>query len=221
MIDLPLIFAAGLLGGAHCVGMCGGFVLALGTTSDGGTGLTRQTCYFIGKTLTYTLMGAAVGLVGSTVGAAFAGVQDAISIVAGGVMLVVGLGLVGVLRRVGAFGVLMNRPLFRRAARYFTRKRTWAGALGAGLLNGLLPCGMVYGMLAMAAASGTLLGGALTMFVFGIATVPALFVLGLAGHLLRPAWRHRLHVAGGAVVIVLGLITVLRGTPAMHVFFTP
>lgn len=220
MIDLPLIFAAGLLGGAHCVGMCGGFVLALGTTPDGGAGLDRQACYFIGKTLTYTVMGAAVGLFGATLGSVFAGVQDAISIVAGGVMLVIGLGLIGVLRRVGGFGTLMNRPLFRRAARYFVRKRTRAGALGVGLLNGLLPCGMVYGMLAMAAATGTFLGGALTMFVFGLATVPALFVLGLAGHLLRPAWRHRLHLASGAIVIVLGLITVLRGTPMIHAFMS-
>lgn len=220
MIDLPLIFAAGLLGGAHCIGMCGGFVLAVGNTPGRRASLVRQACYFIGKTLTYTVMGAAVGFFGATISARFAGVQDAISIVAGGVMLVIGLGLVGVLRRVGGFGVLMNRPLFRRAVRYFTRKRTRAGALGVGLLNGLLPCGIVYGMLAMAAATGTLLDGALTMFVFGIATVPALLVLGLAGHLLRPAWRHRLHRASGVVVIVLGLITVLRGTPAMHVLMS-
>lgn len=220
MLDLPLIFAAGLLGGAHCVGMCGGFVLALGTTSERGASLVHQACYFIGKTLTYTVMGAAVGLVGSTVGAHLASVQDAISIAAGGVMLVIGLGLVGALRRVGGFGVLMNRPRFRRAVRYFTRKRTRAGALGVGLMNGLLPCGMVYGMLAMAAASGTLLGGALTMFVFGIATVPALLVLGLAGHLIRPAWRHRIHRASGAIVLLLGLITVLRATPAMHLFMS-
>lgn len=220
MIDLPLVFAAGLLGGAHCIGMCGGFVLAVGTAPDREVGLIRQACYFIGKTLTYTVMGAAVGFFGSTIGARFAGVQDAISIVAGGVMLLIGLGLIGVLRRFGRFGVLMNRPRFRRAVRYFVRKRTRAGALGVGLLNGLLPCGMVYGMLAMAAATGTLLGGALTMFVFGIATVPALFVLGLAGHLLRPAWRHRLHRASGVVVIVLGLITVLRGTPVMHMLMS-
>lgn len=220
MIDFSLVFAAGFLGSVHCVGMCGGFVLSVSAAPNRTVSLTRQMLYFIGKTLTYTIMGAAVGLLGATVGSTFAGVQDAISIGAGGVMLVIGLGLTGVIQRLKGVGTLMNWQPFRRAARYVMRKRTQASALGVGLLNGLLPCGMVYGMLAMAAATGTLLGGALTMFVFGIATVPALFMLGVAGHLLRPAWRHRLHQGGGMIIIVLGLITVLRGTPVMRVFMS-
>lgn len=218
MIDFSLVFAAGFLGSAHCVGMCGGFVLAVSATPDRGASLTRQVLYFTGKTLTYTVMGAAVGLFGATVGSAFTGVQDAISIVAGAVMLVIGLHLLGVFQRFDGFGPLMNWPPFRRTARYFTRKRTRTGALGVGLLNGLLPCGLVYGMLAMAAATGTMLGGALTMFVFGMATVPALFALAWIGHGLRPAWRHQLHRVSGVIVIVLSCITVLRGTPAMQVF---
>jgi hypothetical protein len=93
-------------------------------------------------------------------------------------------------------------------------------ALGLGLLNGLLPCGLVYSLLAMAAVTGTMLGGALTMLVFGGATVPALFALAWIGDLLQPSWQHRLHRASGALVIVLGLITVLRGTPAMHLLMS-
>lgn len=218
MIDFSLVFVAGFLGSVHCVGMCGGFVLAVSTSPSRTVSLTRQMLYFTGKTLTYTAMGAAVGLFGATVGSTFTGVQDAISIGAGVVMLVLGLRLLGVLRRFKGMGTLMNWPAFRTAARTVMRQHTAAGALGLGLLNGLLPCGLVYSLLAMAAATGTLLGGALTMFVFGIATIPALFTLAWVGHLLRPAWRHRLHWASGAVVMVLGCITVLRGTPAMRIF---
>lgn len=220
MIDFSLVFAAGFLGSAHCVGMCGGFMLAVSTSSSRTVSLARQACYFIGKTLTYTVMGTAVGLFGATVGSTFASVQDAISIVAGVVMLGLGISLLGGLGHVKGMSTLMNWAPFRRAVRSVMRKRTRISALGVGLLNGLLPCGMVYGMLAMAATTGTMLGGALTMFVFGIATVPALFALAWIGHLLRPTWRHRLHRASGVVVIVLGLATVLRGTPVMHVLMS-
>jgi hypothetical protein len=220
MIDVSLVFVAGLLGSAHCVGMCGGFALAAGTTSDRSASLIRQALYFTGKTLTYTIMGATVGLVGATLGATVAGVQDVVSIVAGVVMLVLGLHLLGVLRRLKGMGTLMHWPPFRKAARTVMQRRTATGALGLGLLNGLLPCGLVYGMLAMAAATGTAVGGALTMFVFGVATIPALFALAWIGHLLRPAWRHRLHQTSGVVVVLLGLITVLRGTPAMHLLMS-
>jgi hypothetical protein len=174
----------------------------------------------MGKTLTYTVMGGAVGLAGATVGSAFAGVQNAISIGAGALMFVLGLHLLGAVGLLKGMGTLMNWPPFRAASRYFTRKRTAAGALGLGLLNGLLPCGLVYSLLAMAAATGTMLGGALTMLVFGCATVPALFTLAWVGDLLRPGWQHRLHRASGVLVMALGLITVLRGTPAMHLLMS-
>lgn len=218
MIDFSLVFAAGFLGSVHCVGMCGGFVLSVSAAPSRTVSLTRQMLYFIGKTLTYTVLGAAVGLAGATVGSAFAGVQNVISIGAGVVMLIIGLRLLGMLQRFKGIGTLMNWPPFRRAARYFTRKRTRTGALGVGLLNGLLPCGPVYGMLAMAAATGTMVGGALTMFVFGIATIPALSALACIGQSLRPAWHRHLHRISGFMVMVLGCITVLRGTPAMSMF---
>lgn len=220
MIDLSLIFATGFLGSVHCIGMCGGFVLAASTAPGASARLTRQFLYFVGKTLTYTVMGAAVGLAGATIGSAFAGVQDAISIGAGVLMLILGLYLLGALGRLKGMGMLMNWPPFRAASRYFTQKRSVTGALGLGLLNGLLPCGLVYSLLAMAAATGTMLGGALTMLVFGGATVPALFALTWVGELLRPAWQHQLHRASGALVMALGLITVLRGTPAMHLLMS-
>ncbi|PEN12216.1 hypothetical protein CRI94_14345 [Longibacter salinarum] len=220
MIDVSLVFAAGFLGSAHCVGMCGGFILAASTAHGRGVRLTRQLMYFTGKTLTYTIMGAAVGFAGATVGSAFSGIQDAISIGAGAVMLILGLHLLGVLRHLKGIGTLMNWRPFRAASRYLMQQRSAVGALGLGLLNGLLPCGLVYSLLAMAAATGTMFGGALTMLVFGVATVPALFALAWIGDLLQPVWQHWLHQASGILVVALGLITVLRGTPAMHLLMS-
>ncbi len=214
MNDLYLVFVAGLLGSAHCIGMCGGFVLAIHTSRDGSRMLLHQVLYFGGKALTYTLMGAVAGLAGAAI-VNTAGIRSSLSILAGVLMVLIGLGLVGVIDRIRGFDRLTSFPGFKQAMAYFLKKRTPTGTLGLGLLNGLLPCGLVYGLLAKAAATGTIAGGALTMAVFGLATVPALFVLGMTGHLLRPAWRTRLNLAGGVLVILMGVLTIVRGTPAM------
>ena len=220
MIDFALVFAAGFLGSVHCVGMCGGFVLAASTAPGRTARYMQQLLYFAGKTLTYTVMGAAVGLAGATIGSAVAGVQNLISIGAGALMLVLGLHLLGALGPINGMGTLMTWAPFRAASRSLTTKRSGVTALGLGLLNGLLPCGLVYSLLAMAAATGSMLGGALTMLVFGCATIPALLAVAITRDLLPPSWHARLHQASGAFVIVLGLITVLRGTPAMHLLMS-
>ena len=97
-------------------------------------------------------------------------------------------------------------------------QRSHVGTFGLGLVNGLLPCGLVYGLLVKAASTGTVAGGALTMAVFGLSTIPALYLLALTGYLMRPAWRTRLNLVSGVLVIVLGLVTIVRGTPAMDLF---
>ncbi len=215
MSDLYFVFLAGILGSAHCLGMCGGFVLAINTTHDRTTGVLHQGFYFFGKTVTYTLLGAAAGTMGSAL-AGITGAQNVLSIVAGIAMLFIGLSVLGVFDRIESAGRLAGIPGFKQALGYFLQRRSFSGTFGLGLLNGLLPCGLVYGLLMKASATGTPAGGAVTMFVFGIATIPALFALGLTGHLLRPAWRSHLNRAGGIIVILLGLMTVIRGTPAQH-----
>lgn len=214
MTDLSLVFVAGLLGSGHCVGMCGGFALALTGRDARRRELARQGAYYAGKTLTYMLLGAAVALLGSTLSGAFSGLQDVLSVAAGLLMLAIGLSLTGWLRG-WSFPMTGGTTLVQRAVRFFAKRRTYGGAFGLGLLNGFLPCGLVYALLARAAAAGTAYGGALVMLVFGLATVPALFGVALAGHLFRPAWGHYLKPASGIVVVALGFITILRGTPAM------
>ncbi len=213
MQDLWLVFIAGLLGSAHCLGMCGGFALALGGAQSRTAALARHLTYQAGKTLTYTMLGALAGLFGSAL-TRMTGLQSVLSILAGAAMIVIGLGLVGLLDRIESFGRLGQRPWFQRAMRLFLSERSATGAFGVGLLNGLLPCGLIYGMLLKASAAGTLVGGAVTMLVFGLATVPALLALAMTGHLMRPLWRARMNLAGGVVVLLLGAITILRGTPA-------
>lgn len=216
MTELGAVFLIGLLGSAHCAGMCGGFVMAA-TETAGGPQQQRlhQTLYFMGKTVTYAALGALAGAFGHVLGTLFTGMQNILSITLGVFLVVIGLGLLGVLKRFEGLRLFGKLSGFSAALSWLLRQPGPASIFGLGLLNGLLPCGLVYGMLAMAAATGNPVQGALTMGVFGLATIPALYLVALAGSLMRPVWRARFHLASGILVIVLGLITIARGVPGL------
>lgn len=214
MHELWLVFIGGLLGSVHCVGMCGGFALTVGAPTESRTVPSGRYLYFVGKTLTYALLGAGVGAVGQGVNATFRSAQGLLGIAAGIFMIAIGLSLTRLWKGLNLTVPLTRLPGYRQAAQYLLRERTSLSALLLGLLNGLLPCGLVYGFLAKAAAAGSALAGAVTMAVFGAATVPALGLLMITGQMLSGSWRLHLDRASGAVVLVLGLITLWRG---MHV----
>ena len=217
-MDLAAIFIVGLLGSAHCVGMCGGFVLALSHVHENRRRvLGRQALYFFGKTVTYVALGAVAGWLGRVAGAAMAGMQQALSIGVGVLLVVIGLGLLGVLQRFQ--GGWLTKPLYQLSMVMgrMLRQQSASAVVGLGMVNGLLPCGLVYGMLALAASTGHPAQGALTMAVFGLATIPALYAVGVAGTMVRPVWRTRLHRIGGILVILLGLLTIARGTSVFDV----
>ena len=128
-----------------------------------------------------------------------------------------GLGLLGVRWPAFTRHLSLAGPLtrLRNALARYLKRGGYQGALGLGLLNGLLPCGLVYAILAKATVTGSALGGAVTMAIFGLATVPALLLVGLSPRLLRPEWRVRLNWLAGILVIVFGLFTISRGFRSM------
>ncbi|WP_412061973.1 sulfite exporter TauE/SafE family protein [Rubrivirga sp. IMCC45206] len=212
MLDLAAAALAGLLGSAHCVGMCGGSVALLGL-GDGPTVARRQTAYFAGKTLTYTAFGALAGAAGVALREPLAGLGGVLAVGLGAAMVAAGLAVCGVWpRRAGAstIGARLGPLVGRLVA---SERRGALVALGA--VNGLLPCGLVYGMLAVAATTGGPGRGALTMAVFGLATVPALAATGWLSGRLRPSRRARLQRLAGVVVVAMGLLTVARGAHAL------
>ena len=213
MLDLTAVFVIGLLGSAHCVGMCGGFVALLGVGAPG-PAAGRLGAYFAGKTSSYVALGSVAGLAGGLLRDVLAGLQGLLGIGLGVVLVAAGLALCGV-----AWG---RSPLLARVAGRLgpvIGRLVGSGRPGAlmalGALNGLLPCGLVYGMLATAAASGSAGHGAFTMAVFGAATVPALAVTGLLGARLRPERRLALQRVAGVLVVVMGLLTMVRGANAL------
>lgn len=212
MIGWLLILVSGLLGSGHCVGMCGGFALALGSSSPrAGVALVRQLIYGAGRVFTYTAGGAAAGFLGwrfSQETTGLMNLQAILSIVAGVVLVLQGLHSAGWLRfRLSATQACPGPSLFGSLLQA-TRPHS---LFLAGVMNGLLPCGLVYAFLALAASSGDLLSGALTMMLFGLGTVPILALVGVGGNWLSILARRRLlHLAAWCVVLT-GLITLARG----------
>ena len=214
MLDLAAVFLAGLLGSVHCVGMCGGFVglISMGGGTSAGA---RQGAYFAGKTATYTAFGALSGAVGGLLAGLLGGVAGALAVGLGVAMVVVGLGVCGV-----AWGGA-RAPGVQVAARLGPVIGRLVGAgsppalFGLGAVNGLLPCGLVYGMVAVAASTGSAASGAVTMAVFGLSTVPALALTGVLSRRLRPSGRARVQKLAGVMVVVMGVVTIARGADAL------
>lgn len=213
---LPFVLL-GLLGSAHCAGMCGGFALAaVARERARGRAVVRGLAYALGKALTYATLGlAAATLVGSAARGGFAldAARRGMAWLAGLVMLGFGLAALGLRlpapARLPAFAV--------RAAAWarvtfggVTRLPGYAGALGAGLLSGLLPCGLSWSAFALGAASepGT---AALGLFLFGLGTSPALLAVAFGGRLLATHRRALALRLAGPLLVAFGVLTVLRG----------
>lgn len=214
MLTIVPALLAGLLGSAHCVGMCGGFV-ALLSIGDRRSVVLRQAAYFGGKTMTYAAFGALAGTAGALITDVLGAFAGTLAVGLGVGMVFVGLGLCGV--TIGAQSASGTGVAARLGP--LVGRLVGSGSTGSlvllGALNGLLPCGLVYGMLGIAAATGSAASGAMTMAVFGLATLPALALTGVLSQRLRPSGRLRMQRLAGVLVVVMGVLTLARGAEAL------
>lgn len=208
--DFFMALGAGLLGGlGHCSGMCGPIVLTLGSAEGGRT--LSQLLYNIGRTLTYTALGAIVGAAGSfaSVVAPMEGAQYALLLGAGIVMLGLGLAIAVEFRSPLIVIEKHNAPVIGAARKLLSIKGPFK-FLPLGLTLGLLPCGLSYSMLIASAGAGGTLEGARIMLGFGLGTVPAMFLIGTLGGKLGHMARGRLYRLGGALLALMGAVYVYR-----------
>ena len=199
-------FMLGLVGSLHCVGMCGAIALALPHPGRGWTSfITGRLAYNLGRIVTYTLIGAIFGLLGRSL--ALAGVQRWLSIGAGVAIL---LGLIvstryttpPVVRAVGWLKGKLGRLL---------QQRSLSSLLLLGMLNGLLPCGLVYAAAAASLATGHWTHGMEYMAAFGLGTVPLMFGVSLSGRTFLAPFRLHLQKLIPASLTVVALLLILRG----------
>jgi sulfite exporter TauE/SafE len=215
-----LIFAAGVAGSMHCLGMCGGFACALAPDPRGRAATVRRhLVYNAGRVVTYGFLGAVAGWAGAEW--LPAGAQRALAVVSGALMVYLGLQFFGVLvpRKARTAGAL--HVVDASALRAVLKSPRPAAPLAFGVLNGFLPCPLVYAFAVQAAASDGALPGMGVMLAFGLGTFPAMLAMGSAGAWLRagPAggarWRLQGVRAAGVFIVALGLITLARGVLPM------
>lgn len=200
-------FLLGFAGSLHCAGMCGPLMLALPGGENGpGSLAVRRLTHHAGRLTVYALMGLALGGVGESL--ALAGLQQWVSIAIGGGILIGAALAPSRLRQVPVAGFLQR---INSVFSGLLRRDNGAARFLLGGLNGLLPCGLVYVAAAASVTTGTLLGGALYMAVFGLGTLPMLMAISLAGRRLAfrwaPAWRR----AAPVLVAVVGILLAMRG----------
>jgi copper ion binding protein len=212
-LSYGLIFVIGLLASFHCVGMCGGLVVTYTASCSANGQQSRPFLphlqYNLGRLISYTAIGAALGGFGSffAVSAAFSG---ALTLLVGALMILMGLSFLTEWKWLRGFEV---GPL-SRVARFLYGQQGGGGSRGPlliGLLNGFMPCGPLQAMQLYALALGSVTKGALAMAVYALGTVPLMFGFGSALSLLSRERVNSVLRVSGVIVIVLGLLMVNRG----------
>ena len=201
------LFLVGLLGGTHCIGMCGGIVGAL--SMGAGSRPSLHLAYNAGRIASYTAAGAVAGALGGA-SLALSGqlpVRIVLFMLANLMLVALGLYLMGATRAL-AFTERFGQKLWRHLqplSKRFLPARTVAQAFPLGLVWGWLPCGLVYSALVTALTSGSALRGAGMMLAFGAGTLPNLLLAGLL------AVRLNEYVAKPVVRFTAGLLVLAFG----------
>ena len=200
----------GLLGSFHCIGMCGPIAVALPLkTNTWPARIASSLVYNIGRTITYAILGFIFGLIGK--GISLGGIQQWVSIILGAVMILSVLFPV-LFRKVNiekaTYGMISR--LKGRFARMFSI-RSYSSLFTIGILNGFLPCGLVYITIAGAIVSGEVKDGILYMIIFGLGTIPIMMALSILGNVISVRFRNKIRVVIPIFIVIIGILFILRG----------
>lgn len=217
-ISIISIITIAFLGSfGHCVGMCGGIVIAYSSTkikSDWTKKIQAiaHLLYSFGRVTTYTILGALFGLVGGVV--TFDNLTSGIFLLITGFMMVlVGLSLMGKIRFLTILEHSCSKsPLYQSTFKSLLGSQSLFSFYLLGMLNGLLPCGFVYVFAITAASTGSALWGAFVMLIFGLSTIPALFSLGFFVGLFKQSNMRDLFIKlASFLVIAFGIYIAYLG----------
>ena len=210
-MEFVAAFMLGLVGSLHCAGMCGPIAIALPLNNQSWfSRISGGLLYNLGRTLTYGLLGAIFGLAG--MGLALGGLQQWVSIILGALMILAVLipRIGGAGRKIAGTTEKLTGVLKKPFIKLF-RLRTYKSLFLIGILNGFLPCGLVYIVVAGALIMSEYYQGALYMVFFGLGTIPMLLAISITGNVISQKLRRKLTKAIPIVIILLGLLFILRG----------
>ena len=212
-MEITLIFAAlglGFASGFHCLGMCGPIALSLGLSKKQQVNFHLQNLtYQFGRILTYSFLGAIVGIVGE--GFQLAGFQKYISILAGILLITMALFSFGgdFTSKIPAISNALLKVKINLGK--LLRKTDYSSRFLTGVLNGFLPCGMVYMALTASLAAGGIWQSASFMVFFGLGTFPFMFAAVLFGNILNATVRNKILKIVPVFMLILGALFILRG----------
>lgn len=210
-MDFVTAFMIGFLGSLHCIGMCGPIALALPLNRTSlGSQVLGVLLYNSGRIITYGLIGLIFGLLGKNI--ALFGIQQYFSI---------GLGVLIIVLAILPYSIekLFNITPFltamlgrvKQKLGFYLKRNSAKSLLGIGILNGLLPCGLVYFAIVGAIASYEAVQGAMFMMVFGLGTLPMMILAALSPGFIGIKWRNRVKKVLPFFAILIGVLFILRG----------
>ena len=236
--DVLLFLFIGLLGGAHCIGMCGPLVTIYAskmspTRADGGHARRSRQAHLttyevrphalfnIGRAVSYTLLGVLFGTIGWVLFVS----ADQIAVAADTLRGVVGVGIgalvivIGGYYIIGRISVGIHLPGTARVTHWLTnwveRLASGPGIVGLGAVHGLLPCPILYPAYLYAFASGSPIAGGVALAALGIGTIPAVFAYGTIIESVDASHRKRLHQVLGVAFVLLGYVLFAHGLMAL------
>ncbi|KIM04437.1 MAG: beta-carotene 15,15'-monooxygenase [Sulfurovum sp. AS07-7] len=217
-LELIVILSTALMiGFGHCIGMCGGIVVAYSTSKvDTASSFSRQTishlAYNFGRVTTYTIFGVIFGLLGKAFTFSLA-TRGFLFIATGILMILTGFAIAGGVKFLNTSSwSLSKQSWFKSMFLKLLQSKSLSSFYFLGILNGLLPCGPVYAFAIVAASTASPLYGAIVMFVFGIGTIPGLlFLASLSNFLQRGNLRTTIVKIGAFMIMIYGAWTIFKG----------
>jgi sulfite exporter TauE/SafE len=203
-------FMMGLLGSFHCVGMCGPIALSLPLNHDGDWGkFSGALFYNSGRVITYSAFGFIFGIIGKSV--ALFGYQQWLSVILG--LLIIFFIIVP--KRLFSFRnqnfILIFFGRLRSALGKLFLKKNFSSLFSIGLLNGLLPCGLVYMAAAVAVSTGDVANSMIFMTFFGLGTLPMMWSIAFFGNCVSIGIRQKIRKAYPYMMTLLACLLILRG----------
>ena len=221
MTEYITVFLVGLLGGVHCVGMCGGIVGALSFSTSPDQKQTASRLfpillgYNLGRITSYTLAGAIIGGLSAT----FVSLADlresqlVLQTIAALFMIALGLYLANIWTGFSKIESIGRRlwKFIEPMGRKFIPVSSFSKAIPLGFFWGWLPCGLVYSVLIMTLSAGSMSKGALLMLAFGLGTLPNLLAMGFVATKLSELTRKpAIKMIAGLLIVAMGIFMLLR-----------
>lgn len=200
----------GAIGSMHCVGMCGPLALSLPVVSASPAGKMLSTLlYNLGRMVTYAALGAVLGLVGASF--ALVGFQQALSITAGLLILIYLVWPSNKWFTTGNKSVQQFFSLIRNNLGKLFKQKKYQSVFFIGLLNGLLPCGLVYMAVAGAVSTGSVAKSSLFMAAFGLGTLPLMWSVAFFGSIINIELRANIRKAYPYLMFIMACLLIIRG----------